>query len=130
MEFDQHRTAEGCRDAFKKALALAPDNISAQNGLGQCALGLGDLALAEESLKKSSDGLIKQAGGEAQLNASNLPAAWYGLVNVYLLKDDFDQAKQWADRIAKIKPNDETLKGMLAQIDKRDSSATKNVRPR
>lgn len=114
-------------DAFKKALAITPDNISAQNGLGQCALGLGDLAVAEESLKKSSEGLIKALGGEDKVTADNLPAAWYGLVNVYLLKDDFEQAKQWSDRIAKIKPNDETLKGMVAQIDKRDSSPTKKM---
>lgn len=114
-------------DAFQKSLVLTPDNISAQNGLGQCALGLGDLALAEESLKKSGEGLAKLAGGEDKLTADNLPAAWYGLVNVYLLKDDFDQAKQWADRIAKIKPTDEVLKSMLEQITKRDSTATKQM---
>ena len=114
-------------EAFKKALAIAPENMSAQNGLGQCALGLGDLALAEESLKKSSDTMIKGLGGEDKVTADSLPAAWYGLVNVYLLKDDFEQAKQWADRIAKVNPNDDTLKGMLEQIDNRDSSATKKM---
>ena len=114
-------------EAFKKALALEPDNLSAQNGIGQCALGLGDLALAEESLKKSSNSMIKALGGEDKVTADSLPAAWYGLVNVYLLKDDFEQAKQWADRIAKVKPDDDTLKGMLAQIEKRDSSATKKM---
>ncbi len=118
-------------EAFKKALAIAPENVSAQNGLGQCALGLGDLALAEESLKKSSDAMIKAVGGEEKITADSLPAAWYGLVNVYLLKDDFAQAKQWADRIAKVNPNDDTLKGMLKQIDKRDSSEDqKDVRSR
>lgn len=114
-------------EAFKKSLALEPDNLSAQNGLGQCALGMGDLVLAADSLKKSSDGMIKMLGGEDKITADNLPAAWYGLVNVYLLKDDFEQAKQWADRIAKVKPNDETLKGMTTQIEKRDSSQTKKL---
>ncbi len=114
-------------EAFKKALELEPESMSAQNGLGQCALGLGDLALAEESLKKSSDSMIKALGGEEKVTAVSLPAAWYGLVNLYLIKDDFDQAKQWADRIAKIKPDDDTLEGMFAQIEKRDSSATKKM---
>ncbi len=75
-------------EAFKKAVAITPDNLSAHNGLGQCALGLGDLAMAEESLKKSSDGMIKTVGGEDKITADSLPAAWYGLVNLYLLKDD------------------------------------------
>ena len=114
-------------DAFKKALAISPDNMSAQNGLGQCALGLGDLAAAEESLKKSSDGMIKMVGGEDKITADNLPAAWYGLARVYLLKDDFDKAKEWTDRIAKAKPNEPELKNMLEQIDKRDSTATKKM---
>ncbi len=127
LDFDQYRRLKDASEAFKKALAIAPDNMSAQNGLGQCALGLGDLALAEESLKKSSDIMIKASGGEDKITKDSLPAAWYGLVNVYLLKDDFEQAKQWADRIAKINPNDDTLKGMLKQIEKRDSSDTKKM---
>ncbi len=114
-------------DAFKKALALTPENASAQNGLGQCALGSGDLAVAEEYLKKSSDGVIKLAGGEDKLKPTDIPAAWYGLVNVYLLKDDFDQAKQWVDRIAKVDPKAESLTQLREQIEKRDSTPTKRM---
>lgn len=114
-------------EAFKKALEFSPDSLSAQNGLGQCALGTGDLDLAEQYLKKSGEGVVKLAGGEDKMTADSLPAAWYGLVQVYLLKDDFDQAKQWADRIAKLKSEDETVKALLEQIAKRDSAPTKKM---
>ncbi len=113
-------------DAFKKALALTPERIGAK-WTGQCALGSGDLAVAEEYLKKSSDGVIKLAGGEDKLKPTDIPAAWYGLVNVYLLKDDFDQAKQWVDRIAKVDPKAESLTQLREQIEKRDSTPTKRM---
>ncbi len=48
-------------------------------------------------------------------------------MNLYLLKDDFEKAKQWADRIAKVNPNDQTLKAMQKQIDQRDSGETKKM---
>jgi Flp pilus assembly protein TadD len=82
--FNTGKSAEAA-EAFHKCLALEPRHPAALNGLGQVALSRGDLEEAEKHLLKA-----------AEHGAS---AAWFGLTRIYLLREDFEKAQPWAQKL-------------------------------
>lgn len=113
-----HKTAI---EAFQKCLALNPNHSAAMNGVGQSALASGDFKEAEKWLYKASSEYLKQVP-EDRITAANVPAAWFGLVQVYLLTGQYEQADVWAARLAKHKPTDERVVKFLKQARSRDNS--------
>ena len=113
-------------EAFRKCLALNPNHGAAINGIGQSSLALQDWEEAEKWLYKGSKQVLDTVP-EEKMTARNLPAAWFGLVQVYLITDQYDDAKVWARRILKHRPDDERIKNFLAQAKKKDNSELKKT---
>lgn len=97
--FNQGNSDEAM-EAFRQCIKLEPDHGAALNGLGQAYLGT-------RQYKEAEQPLLKAAG----LGAT---AAWYGLARLYLLQEQFDKAAEWAEKVLKQQPDDETVKKMLA----------------
>ena len=72
-------------DAFLKCVDLTPAHPAAHNGLGYIYFDQGDLAKAEQHWSKV---------------AEQAPAAWIGMVKVYLLLEKWDEAVKWAEKAA------------------------------
>ena len=70
--------------AFEKCVALTRSHGGALNGLGQANLRMGDYDAAEGYF----------------LKAKNAPAAWHGLVRIYLLQGKFAEADKWLKKLA------------------------------
>ncbi|MCA9135950.1 MAG: tetratricopeptide repeat protein [Planctomycetales bacterium] len=107
---------------FKKLLKKSPTHGGAMNGLGQSLLMQGKLDDAERELLKATEDAISQ-WGEAKAATEGV-AAWYGLVRTYQQKKDYLRAKNWAQRLLKHKPGDETMNAMLREIDAAESAKT------
>ena len=117
---------------FKEAIALAPRDANAWNGLGWAEFksgkndeaekafqkvvpsepnypaamnGLGQLYWSERRFDKAETYLLKAAPGA--------PAAWHSLAQLYLLEAKFDQAEKWAQDIVDSGQVDEVAKKML-----------------
>jgi Flp pilus assembly protein TadD len=121
------------REKFTEAVALAPKNTSAWNGLGWCDFnagrrkeataafqkvislepghaaalnGLGQIALLDRNYKDAKKYLLKAA--------PTASAAWYGLARVYLLEGDWKNAERWAQKVVAAGEADDSAKQMLA----------------
>ena len=105
--FNQGHVDEG-RKAFEKCVELAPDNAAALNGLGQIYVATGEIEKAEPVL----------------LKAKRAPAAWFGLMKLYLLKAEFQEAKIWLEKI-----EDSGAAQNLANIDKIKKAIEDKVLP-
>lgn len=107
---------------FESLLKEEPDLGGAQNGLGQSLLAKGKLDEAEKVLLHSTQTAIERFG-EAGTVRQNLTASWYGLVRTYLRQKDFANAKKWAERYLKYKPDDEAYQSMLREANEGESQA-------
>jgi tetratricopeptide (TPR) repeat protein len=104
-------SAELALPAFKKAVEIESGHLGARNGIGQSYLALGKLDLAEEELLAQTKSLIEAQGERAAAEA----ACWYGLVRVYIGMKEKEKAIEWAERLLKIKPNEEMMTELLKQ---------------
>ncbi|QEF96607.1 Tetratricopeptide repeat protein [Stieleria maiorica] len=100
---------------FKRIDSESPVQGAALNGIGQSLLAMGKLDEAEKVLLDATEKTIAKEG-EASAARMGL-AAWYGLVRVYLQKQDNDQAKRWSERYLKHKPDDQMMKEMFEQAE-------------
>lgn len=85
-------------EAFKACVKLAPKHPAALNGLGQAYYLEGDFKQAERYLTSA---------------APQSSAAWYGLARLYLIQGQFKKALPYAQKIAKLDPNDDVAQQML-----------------
>ena len=76
-------SAAKAEEAFGQCVKLHPNHAASLNGLGQVNLGQRKYKEAEEYF----------------LKAENAPAAWFGLLRVYVLTEKFDQAKTYLKKI-------------------------------
>jgi tetratricopeptide (TPR) repeat protein len=83
---------------FEKAISLDANHPGALNGLGQICLAEGNYGEAEKYLLRA---------------APKAPAAWFGLARLYLLEGKFDQAAEWAQKIADSGQGNETVRQVL-----------------
>ena len=111
-------------EAFKKCLSIEPSHLAALNGIGQSALASKDLKTAEEYLIKASEAFEKEVPKDSR-SAQNIPAAWYGLAQLYLLQENFEKAKHYAESILKYATDDQGAKSLLDQAVRRDNSLIK-----
>ena len=112
--FNQGMQEEAVK-AFQKCVELSPNHPGAWNGLGQASFLTGDLDNAEKYF----------------LQAKNASAAWYGLVKVYLLKEDFAKARKWLRKLQRAGQNDGDLKEFAKAIanKKLDDELRKEIEP-
>lgn len=101
--------------AFQQCVELSPKHAAALNGLGQASFFAGDLDKAEKCF----------------LEAKNSTAAWYGLVKVYLLKNDFAKARKWLLKLQRSGQGDASLKEFAKAVanKKLDDSLRKKIEP-
>lgn len=75
--------AQKAKEAFQKCVKLNPNHFAALNGLGQISIASRNYPEAEKLL----------------LQAENAPAAWFGLVRVYLLQGKYEEAKKYLAKV-------------------------------
>ncbi len=105
--------------AFERALDLNAKNGGAQNGLGRAYLGLGELEKAEKILSAATQQTIDEYG-DAKAIKLGVTASWFGLVEVYLAQNNIEQAKVWADRYLKYKPDESQMKLLREMADRKN----------
>ena len=117
---------------FNQAVALAPQDANAWNGLGWATFNSGKTVEAEKAFQKAvaidpnQPGALNGLGqlylvqrkydlAEAFLlrAAPQAPAAWYGLTRLYLLEGKFDQAARWAQDLIDSGQADDLVRQML-----------------
>jgi tetratricopeptide (TPR) repeat protein len=129
--WQQHKLAEA-EKKFQQAVALAPDDADAWNGLGWSQFNAGNSAAAETAFQKAvrleplppgawnglgqiylSQGKFTVAETYLLKAAPQAPAAWFGLARLYLLQGKFADAEKWAQKIVDSGQADETTRKML-----------------
>ena len=100
--------------AFETLLKLNPNHAAGLNGMGQIYVLRGDVDKAEPFLVKA---------------APQAPAAWWGLVRVYLLKENYPEARKWAKRI--LDSGDKSIQPYLdaAKAEKVDDQLRQEMTP-
>ncbi len=106
------RKHDEAKVAFEKCLVIEPTNGGARNGLGRVLMAMNELDAAEKEFLQATTEIIAELG-EAKAVASGVTAAWFGLVEVNLLQNDFNTAKSWAERYLKHKADEPQMKEML-----------------
>lgn len=128
----QERRLDEAAEQFRQAVALAPDNANAWNGLGWATFnsgkhaeaekaflrvvaiapghpaalnGLGQLYLAQKKYQMAEKYLLKAA--------PKAPAAWYGLARLYLLQGKFKEAEKYAQMMVDAGQADKVGERML-----------------
>jgi len=89
---------EAARDAFRRALAIEPTHLGANNGLGFAYLQLGDLERAEAHWLRIA-GMV------------NTP--WRNLALLYAAQGRKAEARKWAEKALAIHPQDAELQRIL-----------------
>jgi tetratricopeptide (TPR) repeat protein len=129
--WQQHKLAEA-EKKFQQAVALAPGDADAWNGLGWAQFNAGNSAAAETTFQKAvrleppppgawnglgqiylSQGKFAEAETCLLKAAPQAPAAWFGLARIYLLQGKFADAEKWAQKIVDSGQADETTRKML-----------------
>lgn len=119
-------------EKFRAAVALAPKDQNAWNGLGWALFGSGKWQEAKEVFEKvltlnpnhpaALNGLGQIYFGQKKFDlaekylleaAPKAPAAWYGLAKLYLLQGKFEEAQKYAQRLVDSGQADKTAERML-----------------
>lgn len=111
----QARHQADAEEVFAQAVELDPSNGAAWNGLGWSRFNQGKRAEAEQAfstcieLDPNAPAALNGLGwirfqerdydtAEKLWLKSNAPAGWIGLAQVYLLKEQWDEAAKWAEK--------------------------------
>ncbi len=101
-------------ETFGKAMAIDPTHLGVLNGIGQCLMAMGRLDDAKTKLVEATQAVIDQMGEEVAIK-NGATASWFGLVRLLIQKGDYVDAKIWAERFLKHKPDDVDMQSMLKQ---------------
>jgi len=135
----QARRLQEAAAKFEQAVALAPDDPNAWNGLGWSRFNSGNSAKAAEAFRAA---VKLQPNHPAALNglgqiclserkydeaetwllkaAPQAPAAWYGLTRLYLLLGKYKEAEEFARKLVDSGQADEVAKKMLQAAQKQE----------
>ncbi|MEO1528768.1 MAG: tetratricopeptide repeat protein [Planctomycetota bacterium] len=101
--------------AFEKALAIDPQHGGAMNGIAQVLMAQGKTNEAKERFLKAVDAIIEEYG-EKRAVELKATAAWFGLVQVLIMRNELDEASNWVERFRKHDAKNPAMTRMAEEV--------------